>query len=43
MDNVQLDALPYYDTLIEDPKIKKRVEGMIEAECTTFRPKKSYS
>ena len=43
MDEVQLDALPYYDKLTEDPKVKKRVEALIEAECSQFRPKKAYS
>merc|ERR1712226_300321 len=42
MDKVKIDALPYYDKLIEDPKVKKRVEALIESECATFRPKKSY-
>merc|ERR1711981_282147 len=42
MEDVKLDALPYYDKLTEDPKAKKRVEALIEAECSQFRPKKSY-
>lgn len=39
---VALDALPYYDTLINDPQVKAQAEALIEAECAVYKPRKSY-
>ena len=35
--DASLNALPYYDTLINDKDVKTRVEALVEAECATYR------
>lgn len=37
-----IDALPYFDTLISDSQLKAKAEALIEAECATYKPKISY-
>ena len=39
---VRVDALPYYDTLINDKKVKAKVDALVEAEMAGYRPVKSY-
>ena len=38
----RIDALPYYDDLINDKSLKTKAEALIEAECATYKPRKSY-